>query len=80
MNEETGSEPWFPVQRKLADDDRGVERDALIEKLDDCARSIKRKMDVGVSPGEFAQLDRLRAGLAAATQVVAAVWRRYHPA
>lgn len=78
MNEESNA-PWFPVQQQLMDDERGVERDTLLQKLERCARSVKRQMDAGVTPGEFARLDKLRQGLDAAAVVVAHVWRRYHP-
>jgi hypothetical protein len=80
MNEAADREPWFPTQQTLMEDERGVERDALLQKLTDSARSVKRQMDAGVTPSEFTRLDLVRQGLEAATEVVAEVWRRYHSA
>ena len=79
MNKESNSEPWFSTQQKLMEDERGVERDALLQKLADSARGVKRQMDAGVTPSEFARLDKVRQGLEAATEVVTNVWRLYHP-
>lgn len=77
---DVNDEPWFSTQQQLMDDERGAERDALLQKLADSVRSVKRQMDAGVTPGEFTRLDKLRLGLEAATDVVASVWRRHHPA
>lgn len=80
MNKEPNNEPWFSTQQKLMEDEQGVERDALLQKLADNARGIKRQIDAGVTPGEFARLDKIRQGLEAATEVVITTWRLYHPA
>lgn len=79
MSNEPDNEPWFSTQQQLMEDERGVERDALLEKLADSIRGIKRQMDAGVTPSEFANLNKVRQGLEAATEVVAKVWRAYHP-
>lgn len=79
MNSPT-PEPWFSTEQKLMEDERGVERDALLEKLADYAGRVKRQMDAGVTPSEFTRLEQLRQGLEAAGAVVNHVWRRYHPA
>lgn len=76
---ELNDEPWFSTQKKLIEDEQGVERDALLEKLADSLRGIRRRMDAGVTPGEFAQLDKVRQGLEAAIVVVVNLWRRHHP-
>ncbi|HOB61157.1 MAG TPA: EscE/YscE/SsaE family type III secretion system needle protein co-chaperone [Candidatus Competibacteraceae bacterium] len=79
MNDESSPEPWFSTQQQLMEDERGTERDALLEKLADSMRAIKRQMDAGVTPSEFATLNKVRQGLEAATEVVTKVWRAYHP-
>lgn len=80
MNKPNEEEAWFATQQKLMEDERGIERDALLHKLAENIRAIKRQMDTGVTPGEFARLDKLRQGLEAAVDVVARTWQRYHPA
>lgn len=80
MNEEPNNEPWFSTQRKLMEDEQGRERDALLQKLADSTKGIKRQMDAGVTPSQFARLDKIRQGLEAATEVVINLWQRYHPA
>lgn len=79
MNETVCSEPLFPIQQQLMDDDRGMAKDALLQKLASAANSVKRQLDAGVTPSEFARLDKVRRGLEAATEVVAQVWGQYHP-
>lgn len=79
MNEAANREPWFPIQQQLMEDEQGVARDALLQKLEHCARSIKRQMDAGVAPSEFARLNLLHQGFEAAIQIVADVWRRRYP-
>ncbi|MEE4377514.1 MAG: EscE/YscE/SsaE family type III secretion system needle protein co-chaperone [Candidatus Competibacteraceae bacterium] len=73
------NEPWLPVEQTLKEDANGEERDALMNRLQDQARTIKRKMDAGVTPKEFAELDTLHKAFETASQVVAIIWRRYHP-
>lgn len=80
MNKESNNEPWFSTQQQLMEDDKGVERDALLQNLADNIRRVKHQMDAGVTPAEFARLDKIRQGLEAATEVVATAWRLYHPA
>lgn len=80
MNKESNNEPWFSTQQQLMEDDKGVKRDALLQNLADNIRGVKRQMDAGVTPAEFARLDKIRQGLEAATEVVATAWRLYHPA
>ncbi|MCP3877876.1 MAG: hypothetical protein GY701_05705 [Sulfitobacter sp.] len=77
---EEKNEPWFPVERKLKEDVGGTERDALVNSLKAEAASTKRKMDAGVAPKEFADLDVMHNAFKAAALVVNMVWRRYHPA
>ena len=80
MNEAAHSESLFPIQQRLMDDDRGMEKDALLQTLGDAAHGIKRQLDAGVTPSEFARLDQVRRGLEAAAEVVMQVWRQYHSA
>ncbi|MEZ5581696.1 MAG: EscE/YscE/SsaE family type III secretion system needle protein co-chaperone [Candidatus Competibacteraceae bacterium] len=73
------NEPWLPVEVKLKDDGNGLERDALMNRLQDQARAIRRKIDAGVTPQEFAELDTLYKAFETAGQVIAIIWRRHHP-
>lgn len=72
------NEPWFEIERRLRDDPDGLERDALRQRLDEAVRSLKRRMDMGVPPTEFAGLERIQGGLAAAIEVIERVWRLHH--
>ncbi len=74
------SEPWFPVEQRLKQDAGGAERDALVNSLEAQAAGIKRKMDAGVAPKEFADLDVMYKAFEAAALVVNILWRRHHPA
>lgn len=80
MNDNSKPEPWFALERLLRDDARGSERDTLLGSLEERARRVKRQLDAGVPPAEFARLQRVSAGIAAAIDVVDLVWRNYHPA
>jgi len=74
------SKPEFPVERKLKEDAGGAQRDALVNSLEAEAAVIKRKLDAGVAPKEFADLDVMYKAFEAAALVVDRVWRRHHPA
>lgn len=74
------NEPWFEIERRLREDREGRERDALRQRLEAASRAIKQRMDQGVPPGEFAGLERVHHGLAAAIEVVERVWRLHQRA
>lgn len=78
MTDELDDEPWFEIERRLRDDAEGRERDVLLERMDEAARSVKRRMDAGVAPAEFAGLNAVYNGFEAAHQVVETVWRARH--
>jgi hypothetical protein len=79
MNDNTKPEPWFALERRLRDDAQGGERDTLLRSLEDQASRVRRQLDAGVPPAEFARLKRVSEGIIAAIEVVNLVWRRYHP-
>lgn len=68
----------FDLQEQLRADASGTARDNLLKAFDERAREIKRAMDVGVTPEEFRKLGTMHDGLAAAAEVVAMTWGRYH--
>ena len=72
-------EPWFEIERRLRDDAEGCERDALQQRLEEAARAVKRRMDVGVPPTEFSGLRAVHQGLEAGIDVIQRVWRVHHP-
>ena len=75
MTEEpTGSE----LERKLKADASGEERDAILAQLEGQARKTKQTMDSGVSPAEFAELEKQFKGFEAGVEVTTHVWRRFH--
>ncbi len=69
----------LPLEKGLRADVTGSERDAILKRIDTYAADIKRRMDSGASPDEFARLSGLHEALAAATRVVDRVWQRAHP-
>ncbi len=74
------SEDLFPVARKLKEDVGGAERDSLVNSLEKEAAGIKRNMDAGIAPSEFADLDAVHKAFEAAVRVVDAVSRRHQAA
>lgn len=78
-NHQDQDEPWFEIERRLRDDAEGRERDALQQRLEEAARAVKRRMDVGVSPAEFSGLQAIHQGLEAGIDVIQRVWRVHHP-
>ncbi|MTW22493.1 EscE/YscE/SsaE family type III secretion system needle protein co-chaperone [Allochromatium palmeri] len=78
-NHQDQDEPWFEIERRLRDDAEGRERDALEQRLEEAARAVKRRMDVGVSPAEFSGLQAIHQGLEAGIDVMQRVWRVHHP-
>lgn len=78
MTEELDNEPWFEIERRLRDDADGRERDTLLSRIDEAAHTIKRRLDAGVAPAEFAGLNTVYNGFEAAREVVEKVWRSSH--
>ena len=66
------------LEAALRNDSEGVERDAVLRRLEQSAIDIRSKMDAGVPPDEFAQLERVHLSLTAGIKVVEVVWRRSH--
>ena len=72
------TEPWFPVEETLKNDSSGAKRDALINRLNEQAKKLKRQMDAGVPQREFAQLSSVHLAFEVASQLVTVIWNRYH--
>lgn len=77
-NSQDQDEPWFEIERRLRDDAQGRERDALLQRLEEMARGVKRRMDAGATPAEFAGLNAIHQGFESARAVVETVWRSSH--
>ncbi|EXJ15663.1 EscE/YscE/SsaE family type III secretion system needle protein co-chaperone [Imhoffiella purpurea] len=73
------NEPWFEIERRLMDDQDGRERDGIQSRLEEAARPLKRQLDAGVTPAEFARLNAVLEGLEAGRDLVMQVWRAHHP-
>ena len=70
---------FLPVEDILKDDDSGEELNALLQKLQEAAMAIKKKMDAGVSVKEFNELDSLYQALDVGARVLFISWKSYHP-
>lgn len=70
---------FLELQERLHADAAGVARAALDQRLDELAARLKRALDAGAAPAEFARLQALHDAAAAARDVIQTVWRRYHP-
>lgn len=66
------------LQASLRADSDGHERIALERRLDDAGKAIKRKMDGGVAPPEFATLSSMLGATEAAREIVTTAWSRFH--
>lgn len=66
------------IQATLRADESGTARAALDRWLEDAGRTIKRKLDIGVAPAEFAALSAMHGATEAAREVVATAWSRLH--
>jgi hypothetical protein len=67
------------LEGELAADTGGQRKAEVIAALQDCAREIKRTLDAGVAPAQFAGLQAQMEGFDAAVSVVETIWKRHHP-
>ncbi len=70
---------FLEMQERLRADTDGSERTAIDERLEQLAARLKRRLDAGVPPAEFARLQALHDAAEAARGAVESAWRRYHP-
>jgi hypothetical protein len=70
--------PVLELQARLAADAGGEERRQLEVSLATLRAEIRRRMNVGVAPAEYKQLEAVDGAAEAAEGVVALAWRRYH--
>jgi hypothetical protein len=75
---EAQTDAWFPLEAELKADADGARRDALLERVRRRAAEVKGRIDHGLPPNEYADAERLHAGLEAAAHVVMLVWARHH--
>ena len=80
MPEQAKNSMRLQLEKLLRNDREGADRDALLQRLEQCALEIKAKMDAGLPPDEYARLDKVSRALTAGAGVVTRVWRRAHPA
>ena len=64
------------LDRRLAADDAGWERDTLMEQLRDFRRETRRQLDKGVPPERYAALSTTIAALDAALEILPLLWVR----
>lgn len=70
------SDPVLDLDRRLAADDAGWERDALVEELREYRRETRRRLDKGVSPERYAALSATISALDAAIEILPVLWVR----
>lgn len=64
------------LDRRLAADESGWERDALLEQLREYRRETRRQLDKGVPPERYAALNATIAALDAAIEILPLLWVR----
>lgn len=64
------------LDRRLAADDAGWERDSLLEELREFRRETRRQLDKGVPPERYAALNATIAALDAAVEILPLLWGR----
>jgi hypothetical protein len=64
------------LDRRLAGDAGGWERDTLLELLRERRRASRRELDKGLSPERYAALSSMVAALDAAIEIVPLLWSR----
>ncbi len=72
--ESTGSD----LEQRLSADETGAARDDAQRRLEQEAAALKRKMDSGASPTEFADLQKQYEGVQAAAEMIAFLWKHHH--
>lgn len=64
------------LDRRLAADDAGWERDTLVEQLREFRRETRRRLDKGVSPECYTALSATITALDAAIEILPLLWVR----
>ncbi|HMR31385.1 MAG TPA: EscE/YscE/SsaE family type III secretion system needle protein co-chaperone [Geminicoccaceae bacterium] len=62
------------LDRRLAADDSGWERDTLMEELREYRRETRRQLDKGVPPERYAALNATIAAIDAAVEILPLLW------
>jgi len=66
------------MEARLAADTSGAYRDEILNKVNGELQSVKRQIDGGLSPDDFAKANALRSALEAAGTVVPVAWAVQH--
>jgi hypothetical protein len=69
---------FLEIQERLRHDTDGKLRRELEAQLAELQHRVKRGLDAGAAPDEFARLTALNDAVAAAGQVLARAWGLYH--
>lgn len=69
----------LPLEDELRADTNGQHKQQLQQTFAQQAQQIKRLMDKGVTPQEFARLEQLQAALQAGDSALDKIWTRFHP-
>jgi len=70
----------FGLERNIADDADGTYKTEILELLGGFQRELRRAIDVGMPPDEYAVSEELSKGIDAAAQVINRLWSRLHQA
>jgi len=66
------------MEARLAADSSGAYRDEILNCVSGELQSVKRKIDGGLAPDDFAKATALRAALEATEKTVARTWALQH--
>ncbi len=66
------------IQTTLRADTSGVARAALDRRLEESGLLLKRQMDAGVAPADFASLSAMHSATEVAREIVAVAWKGMH--
>lgn len=67
------------MEKALQDDENGDHCKQLDQSLNDYGQQLKRRLDQGLPPDEYAATERLFQAVDAARRTVNTVWKGMHP-
>lgn len=68
------------LETDLREDNNGAYKNALMDEFTQAADKVKKTLNRGVKPDEYAQLNALLNAIEAARSVVEITWKRLHSA
>ncbi len=76
---EQSEEVFLDLEARLLEDDDGAVKRELETYLSEWRRKVKRYLDGGLPPDDFARFQRIEEGIAQAEEVVSKLWSLLHP-